>query len=65
MSVRCNNCKLFNSFSFNTNQTNCIKCNIKLDTEDVEASLMYQKTLQQGNFKNLNNPWNNVGDKNV
>lgn len=59
MSVKCPRCKLFNSFSFSTNQTTCIKCNTRLDENDVAASKMHLANL---NTRNFNNTWNNTED---
>lgn len=58
----CTKCKLFNSFSFTTNQTTCIKCNTRLDENDVTASKMHLDNLNQRGFKNLNTSWSNTED---
>lgn len=62
MSVRCNKCSLFNSFSFKTNQTKCIKCGNNLYNQDIEEAKYYQTSLSQRDFKSLNNNWNNTED---
>lgn len=62
MSVKCHKCGLFNSFSFSTNQTRCIKCNTRLDKEDVLASQMHLDNLNNRDFKNINKSWNRIDD---
>lgn len=65
MSVSCPKCRLFNSFSFSTKQTKCIKCNTNLDKNDVTASLCYQTSLQNREFKSVNNSWEKTKDTHV
>ena len=62
MSIRCHKCKLFNSFSFSTNQKKCIKCNTRLDSDDIEASKLYRNKIIDKNFSNSNNSWSNTED---
>lgn len=65
MSVRCNKCGLFNSFSFKTNQIKCIKCSSSLYEQDIQEAKYYQTNLSQRDFKNLNNTWNNTEDTSI
>ena len=60
MSVRCHHCGLFNSFTFNTKQINCIKCNKILDREEVEASHIYRENTLNRTFNYQNIPWNDT-----
>lgn len=61
-SVRCIKCDLLNSFSFNTSQTTCIRCNFNLLQEDIQSTEIYKQALNQRSFKRMqeNNGENNV-----
>lgn len=61
MSVRCS-CGLFNSFSFKTDQTNCIRCDRPLDPNDVEAAHYNRESCKFREFKSFNNSWDTVDD---
>ena len=61
-SVRCINCNLLNSFSFNTSQTTCIRCNFNLLQEEIHSTEIYKKSLEQCRNKRMQN---NEGDSNV
>lgn len=68
-SVKCIHCNLYNSFSFNTKQTSCIRCNKKLIIDDITAAISYKETLSNRDFKKIND-WNSessviLGDNNV
>lgn len=60
MSVRCYHCGLFNSFTFDTNQINCIKCNKVLNREEVAASHIYRDNASNRIFNSQNIPWNDT-----
>ncbi len=62
MSVRCTKCSLFNSFSFLTNQTRCIKCNTLLNDSEIQSSKMYQENIKNKTFKSS---WYDVEDINL
>lgn len=61
MSIRCDKCGLFNSFTFNTNQKKCIKCSAKLDINEIDASKIYRDNLKNKRYS-FNNSWNSIED---
>lgn len=65
MSVRCIRCGLFNSFSFSTKQTTCIKCGASLDQDDITASKMHLDNINNRDFKSFNKPWERIEDSHV
>jgi len=61
MSIKCHRCGLFNSFSFNTQQKKCIKCNCIFDINDIDASKIYRDNLKNKRYSS-NYSWNNIED---
>lgn len=62
-SVRCSKCNLINSFSFQTNQTTCIRCNSNLDSDEILAAERYKDSLRNKEF--FKKPQDFNGENNV
>lgn len=60
-SVRCIKCKTLNSFSFDNDNYNCIRCNTALNPIQVDEAKVYRENLFKNNQEN---PWIDNRDNN-
>jgi hypothetical protein len=63
-SVRCKSCKLLNSFSFDSKQNKCIRCNSRLKEESIKLTMTYKENLfNQSKNQTYGSEWNNNDNK--